>query len=153
MAAMDAGPARLALALEQLGADAERVGPREWGVRLPSEARGAITAGIGCGERTVVLRAFFLRGPDRDHESVYRLLLRRNLDLRVWRFALDPSGDVHLVADVPVAEVTADRLDELLGQLVVCVDETFERTMRLGFDVPAGVRVTGAPPPPPPAGG
>jgi len=145
---MDAAPARLALALDELGADVERVGPREWGVRLPSEARGAITVGIGCGERTVALRAFFMRGPDLDHEGVYRRVLRKNLDLRSWRFAVDDDGDLHLLADLPAAEVSAARLDDLLGQLVTCVDETFESAVRLGFDVPPGVRVTGPPPRP-----
>jgi len=148
MRAMDAAPARLALALDELGADAERVGPREWGVRLPSLARGAITAGIGCGERTVTLRAFFMRGPDRDHDAVYRRVLRKNLDLRDWRFAVDDSGDLYLAADLPIGEISADRLDGLLGQLVLCVDETFESVVRLGFDVPEGVRVTGPPPAP-----
>ncbi len=39
---MDAGPARSAHYLDGIGADAERDGHRRWGVRLPSQKRGAV---------------------------------------------------------------------------------------------------------------
>ena len=63
--AMDAAPARIALYLDQIGAEAERRGEREWGVRLPSAKRGAVGALLTVRERTLTIRAFVLRGPDR----------------------------------------------------------------------------------------
>lgn len=139
-------PARVALFLEQVGLEAERRGPREWGVRIPTAMRGAIGVGIEAGERTVTMRAFFLRGPDRGHEEVYRRLLRRHLDTRHWRFALDDVGDLYLVADVPLAGLDPDGLDGLLGALSALVDETYEGVVRAGFDVPEGA-LLGPPPP------
>ena len=100
---MDAAPARIAHYLDRIGAEAERRGEREWGVRLPSEKRGAIGAALSVRERTLTIRAFVLRGPDRAHEEVYRRLLRKNLAIAQWRFAIDDNGDVFLVCDAPLA--------------------------------------------------
>jgi Putative bacterial sensory transduction regulator len=138
-----AGPssARLAHALDALGADSERVGENTWSVRLPSVKRGAITVGILCAERTARFNAFFMRGPDRAHVDVYRGLLRKNLELRDWRFAVDDDGDLFLAAAVAVSELSEARLDELLGALVFAVDETFEGVLRTGFEVPDGAVV------------
>ena len=142
---MDADAAPISRYLEQIGAEAEPRGGREWGVRLPSEKRGAVTALLTARERTLAARAFFMRGPDRDHEAVYRRLLRRNLDTRDWRFAVDDDGDLYLLADTPLAGLDVDRLDGLLGSLSTLVDETYESVVRMGFEVPEGT--TFGPPP------
>jgi len=144
---MDADPARISRYLDEIGAEAERRGEREWGVRLPSAKRGAVTALLTARERTLAARAFFLRGPDRDHESVYRRLLRRNLDTRGWRFAVDDDGDLYLLADTPLAGLDLDGLDGLLGSLSTLVDEAYEGVVRMGFEVPEGT--TFGPPPRP----
>jgi Putative bacterial sensory transduction regulator len=135
---MDAAPARIALYLDQIGAEAERHGEREWGVRLPSTKRGAIGAALSVRERTLTIRAFVLRGPDRAHEDVYRRLLHKNLTTPHWRFAIDDHGDVYLVCDAALAALDADALDGLLGSLCAVVDETYESVVRTGFDVPEG---------------
>ena len=142
---MDAAPARIAHYLEEIGADAERDGERRWGVRLPSQKRGAVMVGLEVRERTLAMRAFVVRGPDVRHEDVYRALLRRNLRTQVWRFALDDDGDVYALADAPLDGLDADGLDGLLGALCALVDETYEGIVRTGFDVPEGT-VFGPPP-------
>jgi hypothetical protein len=142
-----AAPDRIAAHLEQIGAEAERLGEREWSVRLPSAKRGAVAALVTVRERTLTIRAFVLRGPDRRHEEVYRRLLGKNLSTAHWRFALDDDGDVFLVADAPLAGLDADALDGLLGALCAVVDETYESVVRMGFDVPEGTEFR-----PPPEG-
>jgi hypothetical protein len=141
----DAGPARIAHYLAEIGTDAERAGPREWAVRLPSTKRGAVTAGLVVRERSLIVTAFVVRGPDRAHEDVYRRLLHKNLETRTWRFAIDGDGDVFAVADVPLAGMDADALDGVLGELCTLVDEVYEGVVRTGFDVPEGT-VFGPPP-------
>jgi hypothetical protein len=131
-------PARIARYLDEIGADADRLGDREWSVRLPSAKRGTVAALVAVRERTLTIRAFVLRGPDRDHEGVYRRLLGKNLATAHWRFALDDDGDVYLVADAALACLDADALDGLLGALCAVVDETYESVVRMGFDVPEG---------------
>jgi hypothetical protein len=139
--AVDALPNRIALFLEQIGAEHERRSERHWRIRLPSATRGAVRAGLTLRERTLTVQAFVLRGPDRDHAGVYRRLLRKNLDTRHWRFALDDAGDVFAVADAPLAGLDADGLDGLLGALAALVDETYEGVVRQGFEVPDDAEV------------
>jgi hypothetical protein len=143
---MDVAPARIARYLDQIGAEAERHGEREWGVRLPSTRRGAIGATLSVRERTLTIRAFVLRGPDRAHEDVYRRLLHKNLTTPHWRFAIDDHGDVYLICDAALTALDADALDGLLGSLCSVVDETYESAVRTGFDVPEGTEFR-----PPPA--
>jgi hypothetical protein len=130
---MDAASARVALRLEEAGLPAERRSEREWVVSVPSTRRGPLAVGLEVGERTLVLRAFVIRGPDRNREEVYRRLLRKHLETRLWRFALDDAGDVFAVADVPLEGLTAAALDGILGLLAVYVDETYEGVLRTGF--------------------
>jgi hypothetical protein len=144
---VDGAADRIAGYLEEIGAEAERRGEREWTVRVPSAKRGAVAAGLALGERTLTLRAFVLRGPDRGHEAVYRRMLHKNLATRGWRFALDDVGDVFAVADAPLAGLDAGALDGLLGALSTLVDETYESLVRTGFEVPEGTEFR--PPPGP----
>jgi hypothetical protein len=143
---MDDAHERIGAYLQELGAPCERRSAREWTVMLPSHKRGGVGARLIAGERTLALRAFFMRGPDREHEAVYRRLLQKNLGTSAWRFALDRDGDVHLVAEAPLATLTGEWLDELLGTLSTIVDETYESAVRTGFEVPEGTEFR--PPPP-----
>ena len=127
---------RLAAAVATLGLDATRAGGGEWHVRLPSEARRTFGAVLRGAERTVTLTAFFIRTPDRNREAVFRRLLRRNLDLGDWRFAVDDHGDIYLRAVADGATLDAGRLDELLGALVTLMDAAHGPLMELGFEVP-----------------
>jgi hypothetical protein len=134
----DAVPARVAAHLAETGADVERRGEREWAVQVPCTKRGAIAVLVTARERSVGLRAFVVRGPDRAREDVYARLLRKNLAVTDWRFGIDGPGDIYAVADTPLAGLDAGRLDGLLGALSAMVDETYESVVRTGFDVPEG---------------
>lgn len=130
--------------LAEYGAD--RQGPRQWVLQVPVTKRGPLAVALGVGDHTVTLRTFVMRGPDRAHEDVYRRLLRKHFDTRVWRFALDGDGDLFAVADLPADGLQADVLDGTLGLLVALVDETYEGILRTGFDVPRDLPL--GPPPP-----
>ncbi|MGD9694599.1 MAG: YbjN domain-containing protein [Thermoleophilia bacterium] len=133
MPAADPLPAWLdAVGLEREAADGG------WAVRVPSTKRGPVVAVLRLGERTLTARAFICRAPDRRRDEVYARLLRKNLSLRGWRFAVDDHGDVYLAADAPLAALDGDALDGLLGALATAVDETYEGLVRTGFDVPEG---------------
>lgn len=145
---MDGNVALVQVWLDRIGVDAERLGPTDWSIRVPSVKRGIVAVAAHAGERTLEMRAFFMRGPDRAHADVYRRALRKNLDMRHWRFAADDAGDLWLVAEGEVAVLGADGLDGMLGLLSTYVDEVFEGILRLGFEVPEG---QGVGPPPSPA--
>jgi len=132
--------------LEKLDVGAQAAPGGGWVVRVPSAKRGDLAAHISATERTVTIRAFVIRGPDRGHLEVFQRLLRKNLATRDWRFALDEAGDVYALADVAVEGLDSDALDGLLGGLSALVDEVYEGVLRTGFAVPDSV-VVGAPPP------
>ncbi len=137
---------RIQSLLAGAGLAPDRVDERTVHVALPSAARGGIGVLLSCAERTVTLTAFLMRAPDRDTAEVQRRLLRRNLEMPWWRFAVDDHGDVFLVAQVDGRTASEDRLDDLLGLLVATVDQVYEPLVRLGFDIPPGVSLSGPPP-------
>lgn len=121
----------------EIGVDADRRGERSWTVSVPSAKRGAVGVLILVGERRLSLRAFIVRGPDRDHLGVYAACSDKNLTTHDWHFGIDADGDVYAVADAPLAGLDEDVLDGLLGSLSTLVDETYEGIVRMGFDVPS----------------
>ena len=48
-------------------------------------------------------------------------------------WSLDRDGDVYLVGRLPLAVVTPDELDRLLGAVLTYADENFDAMLRLGF--------------------
>jgi len=138
--------ARVGAYLKELGlAPAARRGGG-WSVELPSLKRGVIGVGVMAQERTVRMATFFMRAPDRDHAAVYRRMLERNLQMAYWRFGLDPDGDLFLAAHLDGDRLGPDSLDAALGLLVTYVDESYEGLVRMGFDIPAHIRLGGPPP-------
>jgi hypothetical protein len=105
----------------------------QWFVMLAGEHKRTVGVAISIGDHTLTVQSFFMRAPDEDAAAVYELLLRRNLRSYTVRFALHPDGDVLLVGVLPLAAVTDDELDRMLGQLLRVADETFDEALRLGF--------------------
>ena len=144
---MNADVADIEGLLRDCGAEQQR--DRSFAVQVPVTKRGPLAVAIVVGDHTLTLRTFVMRGPDRAREDVFRRLLRKQLDTRVWRFAIDDDGDIFAAGDLPLAGLTADVLDGTLGLLAGLVDETYEGLVRTGFDVPDDVPL--GPPPGPSA--
>jgi hypothetical protein len=106
---------------------------RAFDVMVPSYWKESIAATLEIGERSLRAEAFFMRAPEDDTGRAYRVLLERNERSRAWRFAASETGDVWLVADVPLAAVDEEALDQLLGGLVTMVDETYRPYFRVAF--------------------
>ena len=88
---------------------------------------------LDVGTHALGVHAFVCRRPDENHERVYRWLLERNLRLYGVSFAVDRLGDIYLDARLPLAVVTADELDRLLGAVLTAADESFNTILELGF--------------------
>ena len=71
--------------------------------------------------------------PDENHERVYRWLLERNLRMFGVAFAVDAVGDIYLDGRLPLAAVTPDEIDRLLGAVLTYADESFNTILELGF--------------------
>ena len=100
---------------------------------LPGEKKLQTPVRIDVGPHALGVHAFVCRNPDENHERVYRWLLERNLRMYAVAFAVDASGDIYLDARLPLAVVTPDELDRLLGSVLSYADESFNSILELGF--------------------
>jgi hypothetical protein len=100
---------------------------------LPGERKLQTAVRLDVGPHALGCHAFVCRAPDENHEAVYRWLLQRNLRMYAVAFAVDRLGDIYLDARLPLAAVTPDELDRLLGSVLTYADESFNTILELGF--------------------
>ncbi len=102
-------------------------------VDLPGEKKLQTPCRLDVGEHAFGVHAFVARQPDENHERVYRWLLEKNLKMFGVSFAVDAVGDIYLDGRLPLAAVTPDELDRLLGAVLTYADESFNTILELGF--------------------
>ncbi|HEY7015453.1 MAG TPA: YbjN domain-containing protein [Streptosporangiaceae bacterium] len=107
--------------------------PGAYLVRLEGQHRLATMTWLIVGTHSLHVEAFFCRQPDENHAAFYRFLLERSGRMYGVHFALDPVGDVYLVGRLPLASVSADEIDRLLGCVLSYSDENFDPALKLGF--------------------
>jgi Putative bacterial sensory transduction regulator len=129
-----AGTAQLLqAALDGLGLDYQAPRPGAYLVRLEGQHKLATMTWLIVGAHSLHVEAFFCRQPDENHAAFYRFLLERNGRMYGVHFAVDPVGDVYLVGRLPLASVTADEVDRVLGCVLSYSDENFDAALMLGF--------------------
>lgn len=132
-AAQTAAAAAIESALEGLGLAAQRPQPGSYLVRLPGERKLATMTWLIVGTHSVHVEAFFCRQPDENHARFYRFLLERNGRMYGVHFAVDPQGDVYLVGRLPLASVSGEEIDRLLGCVLSYSDDNFNQALAIGF--------------------
>ena len=100
---------------------------------LPGERKLQTAVRLDVGQHALGVHAFVCRKPDENHERVYRWLLERNLRMYGVAFAVDRLGDIYLDGRLPLAAVTPEELDRLLGSVLTYADESFNPILELGF--------------------
>ncbi|MEZ0579693.1 YbjN domain-containing protein [Nocardioides sp. MH1] len=110
--------------------------PREgvFTLSLPGERKQQTPVRLDIGPHALGVHAFVCRRPDEQFERVYRWLLERNMRMYAVAFALDQHGDIYLDARLPLAAITPDELDRLLGSVLTYADESFNSILELGFE-------------------
>ena len=111
----------------------ERVAPGSFVVALPGENRLKTACWLTIGAHALEIEAFVMRKPDENHEQVYAYLLRRNVRMYAVSWSLDSAGDVYLTGRLPLAAVSADELDRVLGCVLEYADGTFNLMLEMGF--------------------
>ncbi|MFC4334855.1 type III secretion system chaperone family protein [Salininema proteolyticum] len=131
---------RLTAALEEMGVDwrplRSYAGQKEVPgavVTLPGTKKLNIACSLVVEDHALRVESFVARRPEENFEGVAAELLRRNGRLFGVAFAVDESGDVHLVGRLPLSSVNAEDLDRLLGTVLEAADETFNVILELGF--------------------
>ncbi|MET8581216.1 YbjN domain-containing protein [Streptomyces collinus] len=102
-------------------------------VRLPGTRKLSTTVSLLVGRHTLSLNAFVVRHPDENEAGVHRWLLERNLKLFGVSYAVDRLGDIYVTARLPLAAVTPEETDRLLGQALEAADGAFNTLLELGF--------------------
>ncbi|WP_345577382.1 YbjN domain-containing protein [Streptomyces prasinosporus] len=120
-------------ALQDADLDWESPAPGNYVVKLPGTRKLSTTVSLLAGRHSLSLNAFVIRHPDENEPGVHRWLLERNLKLYGVSYAVDQLGDVYVTAKLPLAAVTADEIDRLLGQVLEAADGAFNTLLELGF--------------------
>lgn len=102
-------------------------------VTLPGERKLRTTVALTLGVHALTINSFVARHPDENHEQVFRWLLERNRRMYAVAFAVDHLGDIYLVGRVPLAAVTLDELDRVMGSVLEYADGSFNTILELGF--------------------
>ncbi|MGW5664566.1 YbjN domain-containing protein [Streptomyces sp. NPDC003758] len=102
-------------------------------VKLPGTRKLSTTVSLIVGRHSLSLNAFVIRHPDENEPAVHRWLLERNLKLYGVSYAVDPLGDIYLTGRLPLAVVTPDEVDRLLGSVLEAADGSFNTLLELGF--------------------
>jgi hypothetical protein len=119
--------------LGRLGLEYTQPEPGAYLVRLAGEHKLATMTWLIAGDHSLQVEAFFCRQPDENHAAFYRFLLERNGRLYGVHFAVDRTGDVYLTGRLPLAAITDDEIDRLLGCVLTYSDESFNEALKLGF--------------------
>ncbi|MFF2201321.1 YbjN domain-containing protein [Streptomyces sp. NPDC058145] len=102
-------------------------------VKLPGTRKLSTTVSLIVGRHTLSLNAFVIRQPDENEAGVHRWLLERNLKLFGVSYAVDRLGDIYVTARLPLAAITPEETDRLLGQVLEAADGAFNTLLELGF--------------------
>ncbi|MEU0838130.1 YbjN domain-containing protein [Streptomyces sp. NPDC005962] len=102
-------------------------------VKLPGTRKLSTTCSLRVGRHSLSINAFVVRHPDENHEAVHRWLLERNIRLYGVSYAIDRLGDIYLVGRLPLASVTPEELDRLLGTVLENADGSFNTLLEMGF--------------------
>jgi hypothetical protein len=132
--AQEKATAAIESALAELGLVAECPEPGSYLVRLEGEHKLATMTWLIAGTHSLHVEAFFCRGPDENHARFYRFLLERNGRMYGVHFAVDAEGDVYLTGRQPLASVSTEEIDRLLGCVLSYADENFNAALAIGFE-------------------
>lgn len=128
---------RAARTIEEVLKDAEleweSPEPGHFVVKLPGTRKLSTTVSLIAGRHSLSLNAFVIRHPDENEAGVHRWLLERNLRLYGVGYAVDRLGDIYVAGKLPLAAVTADEVDRLLGSVLEAADGSFNTLLELGF--------------------
>jgi hypothetical protein len=119
--------------LTELGVSYESPQPGAYLVKLEGQHKLATMTWLLAETHSLHVEAFFCRKPDENHAEFYRYLLERGATMFGVHFALDPVGDVYLTGRLPLAAITPEEIDRLLGCVLSYSDDNFDQALMIGF--------------------
>jgi hypothetical protein len=104
-----------------------------WLIRLKGDEKDVITLWLSLRQRTVHVETEVTPAPEEGRETLYRYLLTKNAELRELHLAIGPEDGIYLMAQIPIAELTTERLDEVVGASLTYVEEIYPTAMTIGL--------------------
>lgn len=102
-------------------------------VTVPGEKKLYTNVIFKVSEKTLSINAFVIRKPDQNVEIVHDWLLRHNAENYLLSYAINELGDIYLVGRLPIALVSKDEIDRILGAIHEYCDASFNILLELGF--------------------
>ena len=104
-----------------------------WYLRLKGDEKEFVTIWLRVRQRTLHHETQMMPAPEVNVGETFEYLLRRNADLQQMRFALGAEDAVSVVGEIPVATVSEEELDRIVGSSLAYVDAYFPTAMSIGF--------------------
>jgi hypothetical protein len=104
-----------------------------WLIRLKGDEKDVITLWLSLRQRTVHVETEVMAAPEENRETLYRYLLVKNAELRELHLAIGPEDGIYLMAQIPILEVTVERMDEVVGATLTYVEEIYPTAMTMGL--------------------
>jgi hypothetical protein len=103
-------------------------------VTLPGEKKLYTNVIFKISDKTLSVNAFVIRKPDQNIDKVHEWLLRHNAANYLLSYAVNELGDIYLVGRLPIALVTREEIDRILGAVHEYCDASFNILLELGFE-------------------
>lgn len=113
--------------------DFERKDADTFLVTLPGEKKLQTHCALILADHSMSINAFVIRKPDENEVEVYRWCMKKNASMYGIAFALNEIGDLYLVGRLPLAAVSDQEIDRLLGSVLQYSDSSFNPLLELGF--------------------
>lgn len=104
-----------------------------WLIRLKGDEKDVITLWLSLRQRTVHIETEVIPAPEENRETLYRYLLVKNAEIRELHLAIGPEDGIYLLTQIPIGEVTVERLDEVVGATLTYVEEIYPTAMTMGL--------------------
>jgi hypothetical protein len=120
-------------ALTDSGIEFAEPTPGAFVANLPGQKRLKTACWLRIGAQGLAVEAFVIRKPDENVDGVHRWLLAHNAKMYGVAWSIDDAGDIYLTGRLPLASVTTDEIDRLLGVVLDYADSSFNTLLKLGF--------------------
>lgn len=106
---------------------------RRWYLRMRGEEREYLALWLTIGDYTLAYETYVMPAPEENAGELYEYLLRQNIRMNGFAFAIGPEDALYLTGHLPLHAVDAAELDRIVGSAYQYVERWFRPAMRIGY--------------------